>query len=257
MRSVLIFLAALFIHEAFHLLAGRVFSRDGFRVHFVTGGFRAVRRNTPPERRSQCVICACGQAGNLLSAAVFALLPGRYWIYSELVKANLLIGLFNLIPLYPMDGGNVLLVLLYSRLGSTRTIKIMRRIGCGVRIFLLMAGLALFFVYKNPSLFIAIALLPGIQSMKRSVNQLNLNALIRRKQRILKKKAYPIRHILVLKEVSLGEALLLLDYDQYHILHIANRDLNILHCITEKNFIDTMIREDPGKTLEEVFNLQE
>ncbi len=84
---------------------------------------------------------------------------------------------------------------------------------------------------------------------------MNLDALIRRKERILKKKAYPVRHILVLKELSLGQALLLLDYDQYHILHIADRELKVLRQVTEQQLIDAILSENTGKTLEEAFKL--
>lgn len=250
-------LAALFIHESFHLIAGHVFFREGIRLFFLPGGFRAVWKNVNPEKWAQCLICASGPAGNLFAAAFFSVLGIWCGDFKGLLRANLVIGLFNLIPLYPMDGGSILLVLLYSRVGSKRTIRVMRRIGHALRIFLLAVGLYLLVTYKNPSLFITIALLPGIQSLKRSVSRLNLDALIRRKERILKKKAYPVRHILALKELSLGEALLLLDYDQYHILHVADRELKVLRQVTEQQLIDAILSQNAGKTLEEAFELQE
>jgi stage IV sporulation protein FB len=248
-------LAALLIHESFHLIAGRIFFREGIRLFFHPGGFRAVWKNVSPEKWSQCMICASGPAGNLLAAAVFSVLEIWCGDFGSLIRANLIIGLFNLIPLYPMDGGSILLVLLYSRVGSKRTIRVMRRIGYCLRVLLLAIGLYLLIVLRNPSLFITIALLPGIQSLKRSVSRMNLDALIRRKERILKKKAYPVRHILVLKELSLGQALLLLDYDQYHILHIADRELKVLRQVTEQQLIDAILSENTGKTLEEAFKL--
>lgn len=257
MTPVLLSLAALLIHEGFHLLAGHIFFREGIRISFLPGGFRAVWKSVNPEKWAQCLICASGPAGNLFAAAVFAVLQERSVFFRDLVRANLVIGLFNMIPIYPMDGGSILLVLLYSRVGSKRTIRMMRRIGYGIRVLMLAIGLYLFVKFRNPSLFITIALLPGIQSLKRSVSRLNLDALIRRKERILKKKAYPVRHVLVLKEVSLGEALLLLDYDQYHILHVADRELRVLLQITEQQLIQAIHSQNAGKTLQEAFDLQD
>jgi len=246
-------LAALLLHEGFHLIAGRIFFREGIRLFFLPGGFRAVWKGVNPEKWAQCLISASGPAGNLFAAAVFALANTRWEIFQDLIRANLVMGLFNLIPLYPMDGGSILLVLLYSRVGSRQTIRAMRPVGYCIRMLLLALGGFLFVKYQNPSLLITIALLPGIQSLKRSVSRLNLDALIRRKERILKKKAYPVRHILVLKEVSLGEALLLLDYDQYHILHVTDRDLQVLRQVTEQQLIQAILSQNAGKTLEEVF----
>ncbi len=256
MASVLYSLTALLIHEGFHLIAGHVFFREGIRIFFLPGGFRAVWKKVNPEKWAQCLICASGPAGNLIAAGVFALFQHQFGVFQDLVRANLVIGLFNLIPLYPMDGGSILLVLLYSRIGSKQTFRVMNRIGYGIRVLLLAIGLYSFIRFRNPSLFITIALLPGIQSLKRSVSRLNLDALIRRRERILKKKAYPVRHILVLKEVSLGEALLLLDYDQYHILHVADRELRVLLQVTEQQLIHAILSRNVAITLEEAFELQ-
>lgn len=257
MWSGLSFIAALAVHEGFHWLAAHVFFREGIRIFFLPWGFRGAWERFQPDKWTQCIICSFGPAGNFLIAAIIALIPGRGTLIDGFVKANLFIGFFNLIPLYPMDGGSILLVLLYHRIGSNQTLRIMKQIGLGIRILLILSGLYILIAYKNPSLFITIALLPGIQSIKRSVSRLNLNALIRRRERILKKRAYPVRHILILKDVRLGEALLRLDYDQYHILHVADKNLKILAQITEQQLIDTIISQNSGRTFEEAFDLVE
>ena len=84
------------------------------------------------------------------------------------------------------------------------------------------------------------------------MNRLNLNALIRRKERILK-KSYRIRHVLMLKDVKLMEAMLLLDYDQFHIIHIADRELDLIKEITEKQLMDAILEKSSDITLEEAF----
>ncbi len=89
--------------------------------------------------------------------------------------------------------------------------------------------------------------------MRRTVKHLNLDSLIRRRERILKKRTYQVRDILVIKDVSLGEVMLLLDYDKYHIIHIADENLNILKEVTEQQVIDAILMHNVGKTLGEVF----
>lgn len=247
------FVVSLLIHEAFHLVTGHLVYKQGFRIFPTPAGFRGRWNNFQPERMEQCMICAAGPLGNLVMAAVFMLVPLNIDILNDLARASLFIGVFNLIPLYPMDGGNILLVFLYYYVGSKRAYLVMKRIGQGIRYFLLIAGLLLIIYYRNPSLFLAVVFLPGKKSIKRSVNRMNLNALIRRRERILKKKAYRIRHILVLKDVRLIEALLLLDYDQFHIIHIANQNLDLIKEITEKQLMDAIVGENSNMTLEEAF----
>lgn len=247
------FILSLLIHEAFHLLTGHLVYKQGFRLFLTPSGFGGSWKNFQPGKWAQCIICAAGPFGNIAMAAVFMLLPLNIEFLKDLAKANLFIGVFNLIPLYPMDGGNILLVFLYYHVGSKRAYLIMKRTGQGIRVFLLIAGLFLIIYYRNPSLFLAVIFLPGKESIKRSVNRLNLNALIRRKERILKKRVYRIRHILMLKDVRLIEAMLLLDYDQFHIIHIANENLDIIGEITEKQLMDAIVEKSSEITLEEAF----
>ena len=102
------------VHEGFHLVAGHVFSAKA-SAFFPSGGFLRGLENINPENGRNARFCASSRrepyCRNINSAA------GKEWFLHEFIRANLVIGLFNLIPLYPMDGGSVLPVLLYSRLG--------------------------------------------------------------------------------------------------------------------------------------------
>jgi len=142
-------------------------------------------------------------------------------------------------------------------MGSIRTAKVAVRLGRAIRIVLIITGCVMLIANKNPSMLLAVIFLPGIQYAKRSVNLLNLSALIRRRERILRKRAAPVRHILMLKDVCLGEAVLFLDYDRYHIIHIAGDNLEILMQITEQQLIDAIMDLNAGKTLEEAFILRQ
>ena len=155
---------SLLIHEAFHLLTACLVYKQGFRIFLTPAGFSGKWKNFQPGRLAQCIICAAGPLGNLAMAAVFALMP--FGIFKDLARAGLFIGIFNMIPLYPMDGGNILLVFLYNYVGSRHAYLIMKRTGQGIRFFLLIAGVFLIIHYRNPSLFLAVIFLPGKESVK-------------------------------------------------------------------------------------------
>ena len=256
MRHLLIYLVALLLHEIFHIIAARVIFQEKLRVVFQPTGFVGRWKDYQPNKWKQCIIFTFGPLGNLLCAAIIIIIPLHWAGKAELVKANLVIGLFNLIPLYPMDGGSILLVLLYSKVGSKKANIIMKGISRTLRTILFLTGLYTLIFYKNPSMIACIIFLPGGASIKRSVNALNLNSLIRRKQRFLKKNFYEMRNILIHKNLSLGETLLLLDYDRYHIIHIADEHLNILCQVTEQQLINAMLVHNVGTSLEEVFMLK-
>ncbi|NLG88984.1 MAG: Zn-dependent protease [Clostridiaceae bacterium] len=253
MQDWFYYVLALLTHEFFHYAAAKLFFKQGMTIGLTAGGFRAEWKGSLPEKSRQCFIYASGPIGNFAAALVIFVMPIGAAVKNKLIYSNIFIGLFNLIPIYPMDGGNILLIILYDFIGSERTYSIMKRIGIRVRLVLIAAGLVLCIAANNPSLLVAIAFMPGAKSMKRTVKSLNLNALIHRRERILKRRAYPVRHILVLKEVLLGEVLSLLEYDQFHIIHIADETMKLICEITEQQLIDAMVKENAAKTLEEVF----
>lgn len=109
-------LASVLVHEFAHAVAAR---RFGFPVLGITlwafGGFTSYRpvRNTPGR---EAAIAVAGPAASLLLGAaawlVLQVIPDRTSMLAEIVAAvslaNVLVGVFNLLPGLPLDGGSVL-----------------------------------------------------------------------------------------------------------------------------------------------------
>ncbi|HEU5083983.1 MAG TPA: site-2 protease family protein [Acidimicrobiales bacterium] len=134
-------LACLLAHEVSHAVVAQ---RSGVPTESITlwalGGVAALREQ-PPTARSALGIAAVGPLASLLLAGAFALTTlGAGALDAPLLLAavlrwlatvNLLLGLFNLLPGIPLDGGRVLHALLWWRTGdrdrSTRTAAAMGR----------------------------------------------------------------------------------------------------------------------------------
>jgi Zn-dependent protease len=106
------------LHELGHSLVAR---RFGIRVPEITlspfGGV-AWMEEIPEDSRIESLIAIAGPAVNLLLAlAAMPLLfvPGVAPLAAQFVWINLVLGLFNLIPAFPMDGGRLLRALLARR----------------------------------------------------------------------------------------------------------------------------------------------
>lgn len=61
-------------------------------------------------------------------------------LLAYLTSANLLLGLFNLIPAFPMDGGRILRALLAKKLSYTRATKIAAQVGQGLALLMGLYG---------------------------------------------------------------------------------------------------------------------
>lgn len=92
-------LVAASIHELGHLAAIRAF---GAHLEFVSVGGTGARIHTEPmDGREEFFCAAAGPAASLLQVLLCRLFP-------KLALCGLVQGMFNLIPVHPMDGGRML-----------------------------------------------------------------------------------------------------------------------------------------------------
>lgn len=117
--GILLAFASVLVHEMGHALVAR---RLGVRIAGIDLGFlggAAQMADPPRSAKDEMVIAAAGPAVSLgIAAAGFGLgaLTG-IGILSMLGWINLVLGVFNLLPAFPMDGGRILRAALVGRLG--------------------------------------------------------------------------------------------------------------------------------------------
>ncbi len=82
---------------------------------------------------------------------------------------------------------------------------------------------------------------------------MNLESLLNRKQRIRKKKLYPVREFVVMGNCSLLEVMQKLDYDCFHIIYILNDDMKIVGRVTEQDIINAIQTHSHEEKIYDVF----
>jgi Zn-dependent protease/CBS domain-containing protein len=161
------------MHEFGHALMAR---RFGIKTRDITllpiGGVAALER-MPDDPRHELLVAIAGPAVNFALALILAgvalvlgqpLLPsveaaelGSVSLVVRLMWINVVIGLFNLLPAFPMDGGRVLRALLAMRLSDIRATRVAAGLGQAMALLLGIVGL-----FANPLLvFIALFLWMG------------------------------------------------------------------------------------------------
>jgi len=171
---------ALFLGVLIHELAHAFYAlRTGGQVRSITllmiGGVSEVTE--PPKRlRDEALMALVGPLVSLALGVGFLLLfrlvreslpsfNARFALF-YLGQINLMLGLFNLLPAFPMDGGRVLRAMLASRLGMARGTQIAATLGKGFAIFFAVTGILTFnFVL----LFVAYFVYLGALSESRQV----------------------------------------------------------------------------------------
>ena len=115
-----VYALTILVHEAAHALASRHYGHqvESITLHFL-GGHTGVE-GTPRSPREELVMAAVGPLASLLVAGVAWLLAqvvpgGLIGLTVEILMwANLVLGLFNLVPGLPLDGGRILKSLVWG-----------------------------------------------------------------------------------------------------------------------------------------------
>jgi Zn-dependent protease/CBS domain-containing protein len=138
---------SILLHELAH---AAVALRSGAAVHSITlmmlGGVSRLREDVRPEREAWMAF-----AGPLTSFGIAAVSYALYWFVplppgptvATLVFAwaNFILGAFNLLPAFPMDGGRVLRGLLVRRTGRARATRIATGVSKVIAVGLALVGL--------------------------------------------------------------------------------------------------------------------
>lgn len=163
--TVVAFFGCVVLHELGHSFMALRYGVGVSRILLMPIGGMAEFDSIPREPRKELLITLAGPAVNFVLAALLwwpvGWLPDTVLLYSfhglvyQLFLANLVMGIFNLVPVFPMDGGRILRALLATRLTYLRATKwaahigkVLAVAGIGVMAFWLHSTLgALLFVF--------------------------------------------------------------------------------------------------------------
>jgi Zn-dependent protease len=110
---VILLYVSVLVHELSHCVVARAFRLPVRRVLlYPLGGFSEIEKE-PPTPAQEFLVSAAGPAVSLALAAIAFGLTGLihqhlpHVLIDQLFRANLLVGIFNLLPGLPLDGGRI------------------------------------------------------------------------------------------------------------------------------------------------------
>jgi Zn-dependent protease/predicted transcriptional regulator len=158
--SAVLFFISVLIHELAHSFVAMKHGIKVTSIRLLVFGGLAQIASEPKTGRHEFLIAIAGPATSL-GLGVFFLAIYSYFIVTGqttlfagmtgyLAFANMMLGFFNLIPGFPLDGGRILRAILWDRWDDmTRATKIVSQLGNGFALFLIIFGILQFFVTKS------------------------------------------------------------------------------------------------------------
>jgi len=170
------------LHEFGHALTARRFGIGTRSIVLLPIGGIASIEKTPEDPREEIVIALAGPAvsfgiaallwlllragGGITEADALSLTEGSF--LQRLMLVNLLLGAFNLLPAFPMDGGRVFRAALSLRMGKLRATRIASVVAQAAAVLLALIGLRynLFLVFIAMFIWIGAATEASVVSAK-------------------------------------------------------------------------------------------
>ena len=251
MVMFLITYSALFIHEAIHLW---FLCKKRIPVRKITLEPFGISIQTERKMPENAMVYLSAPIGNLLIAACF-LLSYIYFhtpLYPQWVLANLSLGLVNLLPVLPLDGGRALLLYLEKFLGKRDAKKRMYQISILLCIPLALGIMILFFITNKNSgiIIILVFLCYSILSGNRLLEYKKLHTNAFRSKKASFQEAINVEHLGVPWNYPAKKLLKQFRGEKYYVINVF-RDGILLKTITETQILNRILVSEKNLTVSE------
>lgn len=247
-----------FLHECFHIAAMRFFHIPLRRVDIQPFGICAYLNNVSVfSSYKEALIALSGPLFNFCAAFILISLKSgiKHEFLDFAININLSMGIFNLIPTLPLDGGRTLRALLSMRFGVIKSYNFMLSLSKKIIFVILLTGIAiLLFVPFNFSLIlISSFLLSNITNEEKSLNQIILKDILSAKERSETSKISDTKVITVSKDAPARFILKLLSFDYYLEILILNNKGNIVYTASETEVIELLLNKGIRSKFSELY----
>ena len=159
LRIYLMVMSFCFLHELGHIIMGIVLRMKLEKIEVLPCGFSSAfsicKGNQNKEYSMKKIMVAL--AGPVVSfglALMFQYINVSMNIKQEVIYSNILILVFNLMPLYPLDGGRIIKEIIYMKFGNIKAEYITNKVSSATIILLTIISSIAVYYFKNVAIFL-------------------------------------------------------------------------------------------------------
>ncbi len=255
--EILVIIAAVLIHEVAHAIMGKVLGIKVLEIELLPfGGQAKLEDFTGLEPGKEIYIALAGPLISLSVAAAFYFLGlgEKYDYVNYVIKINLLLGLFNLLPALPLDGGRILRSLLSSVKGFRQATAISANIGKFLAVIIAVYGVYLIYAenYGVNFLLIGCLLYWAAYREKNLLMFAFMRYLVNKKGELAAQGFMSGEQIVSKKNTLIKDILHASRPSSYMLVFLVDDNDNIIGIKTEAELIEYLLEKGPHATLGEV-----
>jgi len=241
MENFLVYIVVLLIHEFAHYITASAFGYKLNKIVFMPYGAGVSGDNNIFKPSHEILIALAGPAINIalaiITVCLWWLFPVTYYYTETFLYANLSLGLFNLLPVFPLDGGRVLVAKLSNKISKVKLYKAMKIIGISMAV--LFATLFFISVFTELNLtFAFIAFFLGISSFSNIKDVFYERSYINNFQKELSlQKPMEVRTLVVNAKMPAMKLVKYIKGNNYTQFIILNDDNKIVRTISEQELL--------------------
>lgn len=157
-RQLKIYLIIMFfciLHEIGHLIAGVLLKMKPEKIEIMPLGFSiSFYKNFEDNKLKNIIVASAGPVMSLILAILCYCINLTNGKAVEAFYSNIIILLFNLIPLYPLDGGRILKEILEIKIGAEKGSILIEKISYIVMFIITILSSITVYYYKNFMIFL-------------------------------------------------------------------------------------------------------
>jgi stage IV sporulation protein FB len=248
------------LHEATHIIVAGKFGCTFNNLNINIFGIKAELSNIDElTENRKLIVYLAGPLFNIFMMVIMFLIYNYYDF--EFIKTsitiNLCLGVFNLLPAYPLDGSRICEILLARKFLYKKSKKITEIVSFIISVILFIVFSIMMFLHKvNISLFLAVILITYTTFLEREKTMYIIMGDMISKGRKLKKHSYiENKTISVYYKKGLVNVLTLVDKNKFNSFYILNEDMELLGILNEDELIKAL-KEYGNISLEKYIELK-
>lgn len=248
-----------FVHEIAHVLLARRFNLDVEEIEFLPIGFTArISGMWKLSVKSELTIIIAGPAVNLLLCILLLLTAGIFQIsdsviISDFIMINFFLACFNVLPIMPLDGGRLFMLILSRKIGIIKGASFCIYFSKIINVIFFILGLIIYVFSGNLIILITICYVLGcIFFEDKHIIADSFLYILNKKSIIKKKKVVQVKLLAVTESTCLLR--LIREIDRTRIINalVIDYDNKIIGTVDEYRIIEYALNNEVDVKIKEL-----